>query len=121
MHPSDGLGKKRRGGQDRHLALPERWIEPEGGNGIGNHKTVKGRVRDHLGRAWHEEPVRGDRENAPCAAVAAGTGRAQHRAAGADEIVENDDRPIPDVAGEPLAADHARAAAFFHEGTAAGR
>jgi aminoglycoside phosphotransferase family enzyme len=106
----DRLGQKRSSGEDLELAPVSLLRQPERRHAVGYDEPFDGGVGQDLCRAWHEEAMRHQGHDPPGAGLAGGPCRAQERAAGADQIVNDKGRAVRHVAHEQVTGDHPGAA-----------
>jgi len=110
---ANGLGQKWRHRKGIHLGLRHRRAESEGGYRVGDDDPVDGGIHERGFGARHEQAVCHQGADFP-----RGAGGAYERAAGADEIVD-DERGRPDsFADKEFARYNSRAAALIDEGLA---
>ena len=115
---ANGLGQKWRHRKGIHLGLRHRRAESEGGYRVGDNDAIDGRIHERGFCPRHEQAMRHQRQNTPRAGLPRGAGGAYERAAGADEIVDDErGRPVR-LTDEELARYNSRAAALIDEGLA---
>src|SRR5271165_3973154 len=117
MAASDGLGEEICDAYDRQALLQQIAIHMgRERDAVGDDDAIDGGAFEHAGGSRREDAVRRRAPYRLRALPAAGRRHARHRAAAADEIVENDCYPPSDVTGENIARDLALATPLIHEG-----
>ena len=82
VQSANDFGQERRNRQHLDLLARRCGVEPEGGNSVGDHQLVEGRIADRLFGARHEQTVRHHRHHAAGAGLTRRPRGADERGAG---------------------------------------
>jgi hypothetical protein len=115
------LGEKRRGGEDFQLAPRGIVPQTERWHAVGDDEPLGGGVAQDRGPSRHEQPVRHQGQDPPGSRLAGRSRRPQPRAAGADQVVDEEGGASGLMANEQVVGDDAGAAMLVRERCGTGR